>query len=108
VTVLESEFVERIDRYERRAARAKVARDLEPLSPELVLVADDEEAAGARLALPDPPSFESRLRDLRMRESWHDADDDRRSSRLPGVLFGIACALNAIVPLTLAAWLSSR
>ena len=105
MTVLESEFVERIDRYERRAARAKVARDLEPLSPELVLVADEEDAAGARLALPDPPSFESGLRDLRVRESWGDVEVERRPSRLPGVLFGVACALNAIVPLALAAWL---
>jgi len=105
VTVLENDFVERIDRYERRAARAKVARDLEPLSPELVLVADEEEAAGARLALPEPPSFESWLRDLRMRESWGDVDEERRPRRVPGVLFGIACALNGIVPLALAIWL---
>jgi len=104
VTVLENDFVERIDRYERRAARAKVARDLEPLSPELVLVADEEAAAGARLALPEPPSFESRLRDLRVRESWDEVEEPRRR-RLPGVLFGLACALNGIVPLALAIWL---
>ena len=104
MTVLENDFVERIDRYERRAARAKIARDLEPLSPELVLVADEEEAAGARLALPDPPSFESWLRDLRMREGWDEVEEPRRR-RLPGVLFGVACALNGIVPLALAVWL---
>jgi hypothetical protein len=105
VTVLENDFVERIDRYERSAARSKVARELEPLSPELVLVADEDEAAGARLALPEPPSFEAWLRELRMRESWDDVEDERRPSRVAGVLFGIACALNGIVPVVLAAWL---
>ncbi len=101
----ETDFVERIDRYERRAARAKLTRDIEPLSPELVLVADPDDAAGARLALPEPPSFEAWLRDLRMRESWDDVTEEARSGRLPGVLFGLACALNALIPLALAAWL---
>jgi hypothetical protein len=69
-----------------------------PISPELVLVAQPEEAEEARAALPDVVEFYDWIRNLRElvdADAVEEVEDDRRGF----VVFTSLVSVNSVVPL---------